>query len=106
MEGFFYESLEVDPEMIDFALARYGSSILDMIHDQAFEVMLAGIKAYQKERLWDSYKVCLPRMTKETFVSFDDFCKQAERPVVKTIHTKEEILGNVKNLINNIKWRK
>lgn len=92
--------------MIDFTLARYGCSILDMIHDQAFEVMLAGIKAYQKERLWDSYKVCLSRMTKETFVSFDDFCKQAERPVVKTIHTKEEILGNVKNLINNIKWRK
>lgn len=92
--------------MIDFTLARYGSSILDIAHDQAFEVILAGLNAHQKERLWDSYKICLPRMTKETFISFEDFCKQSEKPVVKTIHTKEEILGNVKNLINNIKWRK
>lgn len=108
MEGFFYESFEVDTEVIDFTLARYGTSILDMRHDQAFDVISVGLKAHQKECLWDSYKVCLPFMflNKDKYLSFEDFCKQAEKPVVKTIHTRDEILGNVKNLIDNVKWRK
>lgn len=108
MEGFFYESIEVDTEIIDFTLARYGNSILDLPHDQAFDVILAGLKVHQRDRLWDSYKACLPFMfvSKDKYVSFEEFCEKAEKPVVKTIHTKDEILGNVKNLINNIKWRK
>lgn len=106
MEGFFYESIEADPEVIDFTLTRYGSSILDMVHDQAFEVIHAGLKSYQKERLWDTYRICLLRMTKDTFMSFEEFCKQSEKYEVKTVHTRDEILGNVAHLINDIKWRK
>lgn len=106
MEGFFYESSEVDNEIIDFALSRYGVSIFGFRHDQGFDIIVNGLKAHQKDRLWESYRMYLPLMTKDTYKSFEEYCNLAIKPEVKTIHTKEEILGNVAHLINDIKWRK
>ena len=53
------------------------------------------IEALRKERendAWDMWLTLYPKMTKEDFMSFEDFKKEVIKPVVRTSNkTREEI---------------
>lgn len=52
----------------------------------------------QEEKMWDLYCAIYPKMTKETFISFDDF----KNPKIKPKKTKEEILNDVRLIMNSV----
>jgi len=57
------------------------------------------IKAAIKEnenKVWDLYVAVYPKMDKETYMTFGEF----KRPVIKDEKTEEEILIDVKDIIN------
>lgn len=52
----------------------------------------------QEEKMWDLYCAIYPKMTKETFISYDDF----KNPKIKPKKTKEEILNDVRLIMNSV----
>lgn len=99
MEGFFLKACEVDASVISFAISKYGRNLDDFPFDYGIEIIRAGIEEEKNQRLWQLYLSVYPLMNEETFKSFDDFIKYQKEPP-KAVHSKDQILGNVQNILH------
>lgn len=66
-------------------------------------------EAYKKsneERAWDLYLTKYPNMDEKTFKSFDEFYKSPQENEESTdTKSAEQILNDVKDLMNSHSWR-
>jgi len=63
-------------------------------------------KKSEEERAWGLYLTQYPNMDEKTFKPFEEFYKPKEQnQAVEETKTAEEILNNVKELMNSHSWR-
>lgn len=89
----------MDAALVSFAIEKYGRNLDDMPYDYGMDIINAGIDNLKKEKMWQLYLSVYPKMTEETFMSFDDFMEYQKKPQ-QPAHKKEEILDNVRNILN------
>ena len=76
MEGFFQTCFGIDEEeIIDLLLSRYNSIdyILKMDIESAERLIEKAREKEKEKRIFAQWVVQLPHMTKETFLSFDEY---------------------------------
>lgn len=63
---------------------------------------------YEKKRedkAYQLYSSLYPNMTKETYITFEEFYKPQKQDEVVEAKTADEILNNVKELMSSHSWR-
>lgn len=74
-----------------------------MDFDAGMEMVKKAYEEKVKERMWQMYLVYLPNMSKENLISFEEFLELANESDEQDNRSAEEILEEVKNIINNFK---
>ena len=78
--------------------------MLELDYETGMMMLEEAYRTVQEEKLWDLYCTHYPNMTEETFMSFEKFKEYVTAPVVQ--HTKEQILGRVENILDNISFER
>lgn len=63
-----------------------------------------GYRTFREDRCWQLYCTIYPKMTNETFQTFEEFQRYLTAP--EEHHTKEEILGNVEQILEKFSFVK
>lgn len=77
--------------MIDVLAANYHdlAYIMETDFDTGMRLMTKALHRQNEGRQWLLYCNLFPNMTKDNFISFEDFCKKQSKPSGKT---KEQIM--------------
>ena len=60
------------------------------------------IEGDNKDRLYQQYICLLPWMTKDSYITFDEFYKQSTRQITTAKATKEEAYRNADNILKMV----
>ncbi len=71
---------------------------MHMPYQDALKVIAKGREDDFEKRLWDQYVSIYPYMNDDNFISFEEFKNKAVKPV-EPARTKEDVLGEVENII-------
>lgn len=75
---------------------------MDMDADEGAEIIRKAVEKHQEEKAWQLYLMRYQNMTEDTYVSFDKFYNPNREEVENK--TAEEILAEVKNLLDANEW--
>lgn len=67
------------------------------------EIIIKALEKHAEDRAWQLYLTRYGDMTEENYVPFDKF--YIPKLVEETKETAEEILADVKELLNSTEWR-
>lgn len=87
-------------------MSRYPNSeyVLKLPLDEGLALYQKGLEAAQNEKLWELWLAQYPNMTKETFVSFEQF-KLNSRKSAQVKRSEQEIIEDANNILKGMKKR-
>ena len=88
-------------------MSRYPNSeyVLNLSFDDGMALYQKGLESAQNEKLWELWLAQYPNMTKETFVSFEQF-KLNSRKGASVKRSDKEIVEDADNILKSMKKRK
>ncbi len=87
-------------------MTRYPNSeyVLNLSFDDGLALYQKGLETAQNEKLWELWLAQYPNMTKETFVSFEQF-KLNSRKSAQVKRSEQEIVEDADNILKSMKRR-
>lgn len=77
--------------------------IMQMDIEDGIELIKTAFKEDTKDKLYQMYVIKSAFMTKDNYISFDDYFKQCTKPVINNrIENKEEIYNKVNNILEKV----
>lgn len=107
MEGFFEigQSLELI-EVQELLLKRYANIdyILGLSFNEGYELIVMAFEKQTEELLWQRWLVDYPKMTKDTFISFNDYKEEALGSAIRvqTYVSKEKLLAEADEILKKV----
>ena len=100
MVRFFYKCLETAPEKdLSFYIKNYGIEALTLGIEDGAALLKEAYRQYRDERYWSLYCQLYPKMTEETFMTFEDF-KGSQQKTKQPKRTAAEILTATAKMYN------
>lgn len=104
MENFFIKSCSIDEitDIEELLLRKYSNIdyILRMDYSDGFIFIKKAFERERDEYLWQQWLVDYRYMTKDNFISFQEYKKKAIKPLINENLSKKQIEDKVKNIIN------
>ena len=69
----------------------------------SIELIMKAIRKREERDLWELYLMRYQHMTKDNFISFEDFCRPTEVRRGPERRTKEEILAEVDDILSTFR---
>ncbi|CAM3678860.1 hypothetical protein GCM10009865_47640 [Aeromicrobium ponti] len=92
--------------MYDTLLQRYGdmSFILSLPATVGINLYIKAVEKNSERQAWEQWLVAYQSMTKENFISFNDYLKQLKQPQQpRDNRTDDEIIQDAENILKSMK---
>lgn len=93
---------------MDLLLSRYHNIdyVMNLNWTDGIKLINKAIKERDRQKIWDIWISCYPNMTKDNYITFEDFYDKATKKVTVSTKTAEEIYNEALEIRNKVLSKK